>query len=124
MNHRYSERVPVECGAVFSVDNLCGEGRVLDVSLPGCLMESPRWVKVGDYIRLRLFLPDQPSPLNVFLAVVRRVTGNYIGLEFIRFSDKDQARLARYVHRNLHAAPKKAIGGWAQGIELMAVSGE
>lgn len=123
MNHRYSERIPVECGAVFSGENICGEGRVIDVSLPGCLMESPELGKIGDYIRLRLFLPDQSSPLNVPLAVVRRVDRSFIGLEFIRSSDEDQARLMRYVRRSF-PVPGKVVGRWDQGIELMAAVGE
>jgi len=123
MNHRYSERVPVECGAVFSGENMCGEGRVIDVSLPGCLMESPELVKVGDYMRLRLFLPDQAAPLNVPLAVVRRVDGTFIGLEFIRSSDEDQARLTRYVRRSFSVL-RKVISRWDHGIELMAATGD
>ncbi|MCS6294113.1 MAG: PilZ domain-containing protein [Nitrospira sp.] len=123
MNHRYSERIPVECGAVFSGENMCGEGRVIDVSLPGCLMESPELVKVGDYMRLRLFLPDQVAPLNVPLAVVRRVDGSFIGLEFIRSSDEDQARLTRYVRRSF-TVPRKVISRWDHGIELMAATGD
>jgi len=123
MNHRYSERIPVECGAVFSGENMCGEGRVIDVSLPGCLMESPELVKVGDYMRLRLFLPDQAAPLNVPLAVVRRVDGSFIGLEFIRSSDEDQARLTRYVRRSF-TVPRKVISRWDHGIELMAATGD
>lgn len=122
MNHRYSERIPVECGAVFSGENMSGEGRVIDVSLPGCLMESPELVKVGDYMRLRLFLPDQTAPLNVPLAVVRRVDGSFIGLEFIRSSDEDQARLTRYVRRSF-SVPRKVISRWDHGIELMAAIG-
>ena len=123
MNHRYSERIPVECGAVFSGGNMSGEGRVIDVSLPGCLMESPELVKVGDYMRLRLFLPDQAAPLNVPLAVVRRVDGSFIGLEFIRSSDEDQARLTRYVRRSF-SVPRKVISRWDHGIELMAATGD
>lgn len=123
MNHRYSERIPVECGAVFSGENMCGEGRVIDVSLPGCLMESPELVKVGDYMRLRLFLPDQVAYLNVPLAVVRRVDGSFIGLEFIRSSDEDQARLTRYVRRSF-TVPRKVISRWDPGIELMAATGD
>lgn len=123
MNHRYSERIPVEGAAVFLGEKICGEGRVIDVSLPGCLMESPEVVKVGDYMRLRLFLPDQAAPLDVPLAVVRRVEGSFIGLEFIRSSDEDQARLTRYVRRNF-TVPRKVASRWDQGIELMAAIGD
>jgi PilZ domain len=122
MEHRYSERIPVVCGAVFAADGVNGEGRVIDVSLPGCLMESPESVKVGEYVRLRLFLPDSPSPLNVPLAVVRRVEGNLIGLEFIQSSQNDQLRLTRFVRKHKRAS-LRISSGWEGGVEILAVSG-
>lgn len=123
MEQRYSERIPVACGVVFAGNGVIGEGRVIDVSLPGCLMESPEAMKIGDYIRLRLFLPDRSAPLNILLAVVRRAEGNLVGLEFIRSSQDDQMRLSRFVrkHAPIHEMPARC---WAGGVELLAAAGE
>jgi hypothetical protein len=121
MDQRYSDRIPVACSAMISGDGVSGEGRVMDVSLPGCLIESPGVVRVGDYIRLKLFLPDHRSPIDIPLAVVRRVEGAHIGVEFIRSSSDDQIRLTYFVKRR--AKLKKTVR-WEQGIEMVAVSGE
>lgn len=40
MQARYSQRIEIECAAMFAGDRAIGEGRVLDLSLPGCLLES------------------------------------------------------------------------------------
>lgn len=120
MESRYSVRVPVECSVVFSGDAMTGEGRVVDVSLPGCLMETP-YLKPGDYVQLKLSLPDQKATLNVPLAVVRWTDGSRIGVEFIRSSEEDQARLTRFVQRHCLTAP---VSGWQGGIELLSAAGD
>ncbi len=121
MQNRYSLRVPIDGPIVFSGDDMTGEGRVIDVSLPGCLMVSPDMVKPGDYVQLKFPLPDHKGTLNVPLAVVRWADGNRIGLEFIKSSEEDQARLTRFVTRHRLAA---SLAGWAGGIELLAAAGD
>ena len=73
MVKRYGPRVELTCKVILAGDQSYCEGRVLDVSLPGCLIECvhPLPLRVGDYVRLRLFLPDQARPMNVPLAAVR-----------------------------------------------------
>lgn len=61
MKDRYSARIPVECSIIFSAETMIGEGRVIDVSLPGCLMEISESTRPGGYLRLKL------SPLMVNL---------------------------------------------------------
>lgn len=121
MSLRYSERVSVEGEVLFSGLGVCGRGRVLDVSLPGCLLESTELVRVGDYIRLKLCLSDQLSPIQVSLAVVRRVDGDQVGVEFIRSPEEDQARLIRLVKRGSRPVAK-ADRQWETGIELIALA--
>lgn len=121
MESRYSTRVPVECSVVFAGDALIGEGRVIDVSLPGCLMESQEDVKVGDYVRLKLSLPDQKPPITVPLAVVRWAEGNRVGVEFIRSSEDDQVRLTRFVRQYCRTG---STSGWLGGIELLSPAGD
>lgn len=111
-DRRYSDRIAVTCDVVFAGSGVSGEGRVLDVSLPGCLMETLESMKVGDCLQVRLFLPDRPSPLDILLAVVRRVDRNVVGLEFIRSSPTDQVRLRRFVRA---AARSEETGACASG---------
>jgi len=121
MESRYSARVPVECSVVFAGEALIGEGRVVDVSLPGCLMESPEAVKPGDYVQLKLFLPDQEPAIRVPLAVVRWAQGSRVGVEFIRSSEDDQIRLTRFVRR--HRRRASALK-WEGGIEILSAAGD
>jgi len=121
MESQYSSRVPVECSVVFAGDALIGEGRVIDVSLPGCLMESQEDVKVGDYVRLKLSLPDQKPPIKVPLAVVRWADGKRIGVEFIRSSEDDQVRLTRFIQQYRQAG---TTSGWPGGVELLSAAGD
>lgn len=121
MEDRYSPRVPIECAAVFSGESGIGEGRVLDVSLPGCLIESPEAAKSGDYVRLKLCLPDGQPAVDVPLAVVRWAKGNRLGVEFIRSSAEDAVRLNRFVrpHRRGPASTR-----WKDGVEILAAAGD
>jgi hypothetical protein len=122
MKARYSQRVSVACSVIFAGDGGVGEGRILDVSLPGCLLESAATLKSGDYVQLRVFLPDLQSPLHVPLAAVRWVEGNRVGLEFIRTSQEEQNRLEQFVRRKSRVAGRQAA--WTEGIVVVGASGD
>jgi len=104
MVKRYGPRVELICKVILAGDQSCCEGRVLDVSLPGCLIECVHPLRVGDYVQLRLFLPDQARPMNVPLAAVRWVDSGRAGVEFIRSSKADQVRLATLMRRHIPSA--------------------
>jgi hypothetical protein len=122
MKPRYSQRVAVCCSVIFAGDGGVGEGRLLDVSLPGCLLESAASLKSGDYVQLRLFLPDLQSPLHVPLAAVRWVDGTRVGLEFIRTSHEEQSRLRQFVRGKSRTAGRKTA--WTEGIVVIGASGD
>ena len=96
MTHRYSERVSVDCSVMFAGENVVAEGRILDLSLPGCLLQSSKQMSAGQYIQLRLFLPDNQTPLHVTLAAIRWADGSRLGIEFM--SEGDGKRLADVVN--------------------------
>jgi len=104
MVKRYGPRVELTCKVILAGDQSCCEGRVLDVSRPGCLIECVHPLRVGDYVQLRLFLPDQARPMNVPLAAVRWVDSGRAGVEFIRSSKADQVRLATLMRRHTLSA--------------------
>ncbi|MCW5799772.1 MAG: PilZ domain-containing protein [Nitrospira sp.] len=121
MQNRYSQRVPTDCSVMFAGDDCVGEGRILDISLPGCLLESPKKLTAGEYLQLRLFLPDHQAPLHVALAAVRWVAGSKLGIEFIRTSEDEQRRLEQFVRRSpAYSSPST----WRESIVLLGATGQ
>jgi len=55
---RSGERLTVRCSLAIANGIQVGKGWVFDVSMRGCLVESPIRVKVGDRLQLRLCLPE------------------------------------------------------------------
>jgi hypothetical protein len=83
MKPRCHKRIQIEATVTFTIGSRVGEGRALDISVPGCLIESPISVKEGDYLQLEVFLPRLTSPISVALAAVRWTNGSQFGVEFI-----------------------------------------
>ena len=96
MNARYGSRRSVECTACIASDGLVGKGRILDLSVPGCLLETGLQLKIGQSLRLKVMFSGGQQ-LGVSLAVVRWVNGRKAGVEFLRMSEADQARLRWHV---------------------------
>jgi hypothetical protein len=92
---------------------------VLDLSVPGCLLETGLHLKVGQSLRLKLTVASG-KPLGITLAVVRWVNGRRAGIEFIRMSKEDQARLRRHAGY----VEKRRGGGslWSEPITLTGLS--
>jgi len=123
---RYGPRVPVVGQAVLAGSRASCEGRVLDLSVPGCLIECSHRLHVGEYVRLRVSLPDGGVAMTVSLAAVRWVCGNRVGLEFIRSSDADQHRLSAFVRRHGHRVivPIAGSSRWKETVTLLGASGD
>jgi len=109
------------CKVILAGDQSRYEGRVLDVSLPGCLIECVHALHVGDYVQLRLFFPDQARPMNVPLAAVRWVDDTKVGVEFIRSSKDDQVRLATLVQGQIHSTG--TTDQWKKTITMLRATG-
>ncbi|MBI3355370.1 MAG: PilZ domain-containing protein [Nitrospirae bacterium] len=85
---------------LFQEGIMLGDGVSDDLSAGGCAAESQAVVGKGDYVTLRLYLPDHPdptTPVMVDLAAVRWTNQQKVGLEFITMPSGDQQRLRRYV---------------------------
>ena len=82
----------VQASAVFTVGGLMGEEQVLDLTVPGCLIDSPLSPQKGDSLTLRLGFPKAGATLRVAMGVVRWVQGSRFRVEFIEMDPKDQLR--------------------------------
>jgi len=83
MEQRKYPRFPINCTVTFTSDATKGEGRVLNLSLGGGAIESEVAISRGEYLKLQIKLPDQPTLLEIDLAPVRWVDGKAFGVEFI-----------------------------------------
>ena len=78
-----------------------GEGWVLDLTIPGCLIESPVSMQKGQSIQLKIHLPGLERPLTVTLGVVRWSNGKQFGVEFIRMGELQDMVLKRFMSQYL-----------------------
>ncbi len=97
MKARYSERIHAKGRVIIAVGSHVNEGRILNLTVPGCLLEGPLCMNMGDSIKLKLFLPGLHSPFSVELAVVRWINGFQFGVEFIKMGERDQRQLHQFI---------------------------
>ena len=84
-------RVPVSCPVMFQTDWYLDEGEVVDLSLPGCAIESSRCLIPDEYVRLHVLLPHHA--VRVEVAKVRWAKRNRFGLKFLKMPEADKDRL-------------------------------
>jgi len=95
--HRVQNRLCIVCPVMFAGAPFIGEGILNNLSHTGCRVESDRTLLEGSYITLRLLLPDGTRSLSIDLAAVRWVRALYSGIEFLRISADDRARLEQFL---------------------------
>ena len=103
MKARYKERIRLDAAVNFTNGSRIGDGRVLDLTSPGCLIESSIGVQKGQSLQLKISLPGQKRPLMVRLAVVRWTNGKQFGVEFIKMDESHRVALNRYMAEHLPA---------------------
>lgn len=100
MDQRFCQRLPCEFPVTFSSDEIAGEGTVVDMSVGGwrIRVQSDTVVRKGTYLTLRMTPPDNdPTVMEVPLAVVRWSEGGEFGLEYLVIGAEAQQRLRRFV---------------------------
>ena len=63
-----------------------GEGSVMDLTVPGCQLETALLLEPGQSVQLRVHLDDQ-RPMRIDLGVVRWAQDGKAGIEFIRMAE-------------------------------------
>lgn len=109
MKPRYRERIALRSLVTFTMGSQTGKGRILDLTSPGCLIESSVAVQKGQSLQLNIFLlPGLESPLSILLGVVRWTNGKQFGVEFIKMDEQNRLTLNRLMAQHLAplASPK------------------
>jgi len=96
-DRREYDRMPISFPVSFAGDNIDGNGSVADISMNGCSIQANAELTEGSITRMALQISNQSPPVNVEAAVVRTVRKDHIGIEFLRFEQKDRERLQLFI---------------------------
>ncbi len=96
MKPRYSDRKHMTGTVTLSCDGRVGEGHLVDLTVPGCQVETTLALERGHCVQVCLHL-DHRKPMRIDLGVVRWAKDGKAGIEFIRMAEADQLRLRFYV---------------------------
>jgi hypothetical protein len=108
---RYSERKKTTCKVTLSCGVRVGEGSIVDLTVPGCLLETALMLERGQSVQLRVYLDNQ-RPLRIDLGIVRWAQDGKAGIEFVRMGLEDQIRLRFYLG---HVEKRRRLmEGWSE----------
>ena len=96
MKTRYSVRKKATGKVTLSCGARVGEGSIMDITVPGCQLETHFPLEPGQSVQLRVYL-DPNHPMRVDLGIVRWVRNGRAGIEFIRMVGDDQLQLRFHV---------------------------
>ena len=96
MQPRYSERNPTSAKVTLSAGPRVGEGLMLDLTVPGCLLQTAMPLERGQDLKLLVYL-NELRPMRINLGMVRWVSGKTAEIEFIRMSAADQERRRAFI---------------------------
>ena len=96
---RKARRVELRCTLRFSSGEIEGEGTITNISTSGCRAESDINMAEGLDVQVLIHLPDQSPPVNVERAIVRWVSGDAFGLNFILLFPSERARLHTFIEK-------------------------
>ena len=111
MTPRYSDRKKTICKVTLSCGAKVSEGAILNLTVPGCLLETTLQLEPGQVVQLRVYL-EKHRPMRIDLGVVRWAKNGKAGVEFIRMAQEDQVRLRFYVG---HVDKRRRVNqGWSE----------
>ncbi|HWF62121.1 MAG TPA: hypothetical protein VN666_17690 [Nitrospira sp.] len=102
-------KIGIDCMLFKGGDGLRGDGCVYELSSSHPVIVNPEKLRSGDYVKLRLWFPDENAYSVIELAEVQWVKNEWIKIELLLVSPKDQARLRQFVAsegNHLPASPR------------------
>lgn len=74
-----------------------GQGRTLDLSTGGCMIETDLPVGVGASFECRIYVPGLDWPLRIDEAQVRWIKGNTFGVQFTKIQPDEETKLKQVI---------------------------
>lgn len=87
----------IECLLTGVSQQLQADGRILEPADDHCAVISPDRLESGDYVKIRLWLPNETEAMTIRLAEIRWIKGNWLAIEAIQMSDQERMKLSQFV---------------------------
>jgi hypothetical protein len=101
-------KIGIDCVLSKGADGLIGDGCVYELSSSHPAILNPEKLRPGDYVELRLWFPDEDLYSVFKLAEVQWVKNEWIKIDLLLVSPKDQARLKQFVASEGNHVPTSA----------------
>ena len=92
-----STKFTIDCVLANATRQLEADGCVLEHLEGGCKLSTPDHLKVGDFVKVQLWVEGEEPFINIRLAEVRRIYEHWIAVEIIQVSPNDRIRLKRVI---------------------------
>jgi hypothetical protein len=93
-----SPKFTIDCVLVSGSTQLQADGCVLERLEAGCKLITPDHLRVGDLVKVQLWLDGEEAFIDIQLAEVSRIHTPWITVGVIRVSPNDRMRLKRLIH--------------------------
>lgn len=97
MEQRRERRVQVHYPISFEGNQGIGNGKLFNLSLGGCAIESGVNVQVGTTVTLRVYVPTHKEPIQVSRAGITWAAGQDFGVEFMDLDPAERERLQKLI---------------------------
>jgi hypothetical protein len=97
VEQRRERRVQVSYPISFEGNQGLGKGKLFNLSLGGCAIESGINVQVGTTVTLRVYVPTHKEPIQVSRAGVTWAAGQDFGVEFMDLEPQERDRLHKLI---------------------------
>jgi hypothetical protein len=102
-------QIVIECILSKDTEGLTGEGCIYDLSASSPAISQPEHLHPGDYVKLRLWLPEESACIFVELAEVQWVQHHWIKVDMLMTTPGDQARLRQFISVEDQASPSARL---------------
>ena len=87
----------IECLVTGATPQLQGDGCVFEPTADRCTVVPPDRLTSGEYVKILLWLPNEPEAVSINLAEVRWIRGNWLSIEAIQISPRERVKLQDFV---------------------------
>lgn len=97
MEKRQQPRFTSQFRSTFSGGQREGQGRTLDLSSGGCMIETDVPVVMGASVECRIYIPGLDWPLRIDEAQVRWVKAKTFGIQFTKIQPDEESKLKQVI---------------------------